>query len=49
MTPDIKPNILNDGTPYFAKEFAIYSSVGIQKISAVSFLSIISLNMAISM
>ena len=40
---DIKPRILNDGTPFFVKESAICSSVRIRVISAISFLSIISL------
>ena len=46
---DMNPRILNDGTPFFVKESAICTLVGIQEISAISFLSIISLKIAISM
>ena len=46
---DMNPRILNDGTPFFVKESAICTSVGIQEISAISFLSIIFLKIAISM
>ena len=45
---DIKPKILNNGALFFFKESAICSSVGIQEISVISFLSIIFLKMAIS-
>ena len=40
--------ILNDGILFFVKEPAICTSVGIQEISAISFLLIISLKIAIS-
>ena len=45
----MNPRILNDGTPFFVKESTIWTSVGIQEISAISFLVIISLKIAISM
>ena len=36
---DMNPRILNDGTSFFVKESAICTSVGIQEISVISFLS----------
>ena len=46
---DMNQRILDDGTPFFVKESAICTSVGIQEISAISFLLIISLKIAISL
>ena len=39
----MNPGILNEGTPFFVKESAIFVLVGIQEISAISFLSSITL------
>ena len=52
MGSDIKPRILNDGTPFFVRDSVqIADSLicGIQEISAISLLSIISLKIAIPM